>query len=208
MPFQRPIYRITVAAAAALWISAGAVAATPASTPAATASAAPVSPAKKALVAQVLKLQQPGIDNLARNIAQQPAMQLLQQANGPLQQLPAERREAVARDIEADARKFVDEVTPIVRSHATKLMPTTVGSVLETRFSEDELRQIIAILESPTYRKFQSLDGEMQRSLAEKLMPEIRDDVGTKLRALQQATIKRLAPPASAPASGPSAAKK
>src|SRR3954453_231713 len=100
---------------------------------------APGSPAKKALVAKVLALQQPGIEAMARQMTEQPVVPMLQQAGAVIQQrVPPERRDAVAKDIQADARKYVDETTPLVRAAAVKLAPTTIGVLLEERFTEDE----------------------------------------------------------------------
>ena len=162
---------------------------------------APASPAKKELIARVLKLQQPDIENAARSLIEQPAMQLGQQAGQALQRLPAERRDALAQDIQADLRKYVDETGPIVRERAIKLAPSTLGPVLDERLSEDELRQIITLLESPTVKKFQALFPDMQRALTEKLVAETRSEVEPRLRALQQSVGQRLgvAPAASAP---------
>ena len=162
--------------------------------------------AKKELVARILQLQQPGIEGMARGLAEQPAMQLMQQAGQALQRMPAERREAVARDIEADLRKYAEEAVPIVTARANKLAPGTIGPLLEERFNEDELRQVIAMLESPVIRKFQGMAGDMQKALTEKLVGETKADIEPKVRAMQQTVAKRLglpAQPASAPAASP-----
>ncbi len=161
---------------------------------------APVSAAKKELVAKLLKLQQPGIENMARQMVEQPARQMLQQAGPALQRLPAERRDAVARDIEADVRKYFEESAPIVASRAVNLAPSTIGVLLEERLSEDELREVITILESPANRKFQGLAGEMQRAIGEKLIAETRSEIEGKVRALDQTVARRLGitPPAAA----------
>ena len=79
---------------------------------------APVSATKKALVQRVLKLQQPGIEALARQLAEQPAAAMVQQVQPALARVPADKREAVARDIQADIRKYADEATPLVRDRA------------------------------------------------------------------------------------------
>jgi uncharacterized protein len=164
------------------------------------APAAAPSPAKKELVAKLLKLQQPGIENMARQLVEQPARQMLQQAGPALQRLPAERREAVARDIEADVRKYFEESAPIVASRAVNLAPSTIGVLLEERMSEDELREVISILESPANRKFQGMAGDMQRAIGEKLVAETRGEIEGKVRALDQTVAKRLGitPPAAA----------
>ena len=161
------------------------------------------SPAKKALVAKVLQLQQPGIEGMARQFAEQPAMQMMQQVGPALQRVPAERREAVAKEIQADARKYADEATPIVRERAVKLAPSTIGAMLEERFSEEELKQIVTLLESPLNKKFQAMGPEMQRALGEKLVAETRGTIEPKVKALEQSIIKRLEPAAG----GASAAK-
>ena len=160
--------------------------------------ASPASPAKKELVAKVLKLQQPGIEAMARQLVEQPARQMLQQAGPVLQRLPAERREAVARDIEADVRKYFEESAPIVATRAVALAPSTIGVLLEERMTEDELREVISILESPVNRKFQGLAADMQRAIGEKLIAETRGDIEGKVRALDQVVARRLGitPPA------------
>jgi hypothetical protein len=166
--------------------------------------AAAVSPAKKELVARVLQLQQPGIETLARGLVEQPAMQMMQQVSTVIRQrVPQDKREALARDIQADVRKFLEETAPVMRDQAIKLAPSTVGAVLEEKMTEEELRQVIAILESPANRKFASLAGEMQRSIAEKLVAETRPAVEGRLRTLELTLQRRLAPYAPGAASAP-----
>jgi uncharacterized protein len=164
----------------------------------------PSSPAKKELVTKVLDLQRPGIEAMGRSLAEQPAMQMMQQAGAALQRVPADKREVVAREIEADVRKYVEEAAPIVRDRAVKLAPSTIGQVLEDNFSEDELKQVLALLESPVNRKFQSLAPAMQKAITEKLVAETRGSVEPKMRALEQTVARRLGvAPAAATASSP-----
>ena len=109
-------------------------------------------------------------------------------------------------DIQADLRKYAEEVGPVARDKAGKLAPTVLGPILEEKFTEDELKQLIAIIESPVNRKYQALGVEMQKALSEKLVAEMRPMMETKLRGLQQSIAGRLAPAAPA-ASGAGAGK-
>jgi hypothetical protein len=167
--------------------------------------------AKKDLVAKVLLLQQPAVEQAAQALAERPALQMMQQAGIALQQqVPADKREAVAKDIQAEAKKYADEAVPLVRERAVKLAPSTVGALLEEKFSEEELKQLIAIIESPVNRKFLQLGGEMQNALIEKLVAETQSAIEPKVKALEQAIGKRLtqATGAAAPAAtAPKAAK-
>ena len=151
------------------------------------------SPAKKELVAKVLQSQQGSAEALARNLVEQPALQLLQ-VIGPqiAARIPADKRDALAKDIQADARKYVDEAVPIVRERAIKLAPTTLGPMLEERFTEDELKVLVAFLESPVSKKYQQMAGDMQKALADKLVADVGPTIEPKLKAMQQSVAKRL----------------
>lgn len=201
--FRTIVLAALLAAAAAAHAQAPA---TPAAPAAQAAPATPSSPAKKELVSKILQLLQPAIEGVARQLAEQPAMQLQQGAAAALQRVPTERREALARDLEADLRKYAEETVPFARERAVKLAPTTIGPLLEERFSEDELRQVVALLESPVNKKFQQSFPEMQRALGEKLVAETRSVIEPRVRALDQTMAKRLGigPPAGA-ASGAAA---
>ncbi len=157
---------------------------------------------KKELVAKVLKLQAPGIEMAAQNLAERPAALMMQQANMALQtRVTAERRDAVAKEIQADLKKYTDEVVPLVRDRAIKLAPTTIGVLLDERFSEDELKQLVGIMESPVNRKFSQLSSEMQKVLVDKLLAETRTAVEPKVKTLEQSVRKRLGLPAASAAS-------
>ena len=165
------------------------------------------SAAKKELVQKVISLQQPSYEGLARTMLEQPVQVLGQQAGAVLQnRVAAEQRDAVAKDIQAEFNKYGDEVGPIVRDRALKLAPGTVGPILEEKLSEDELKQVVAALESAGFRKFMSLGPEMQRALAQKLSSELQPQIEPKIRTMEQAVTKRLtaaAGPANVPANGP-----
>ncbi|MET0517671.1 MAG: DUF2059 domain-containing protein, partial [Burkholderiaceae bacterium] len=151
----------------------------------ATSTPAASSPAKKELVKKLLQLQQPGVELLARQLLQQPVQQLLQGAGAALQQVPADKREAVAKEVQKDVTKFGEETGPLMRDRALKLAPTTIGPILEERFSEDELRQIVTWFESPVSKKFADMSPEMQKALADKLVAETKDTVSPRLKALE-----------------------
>lgn len=163
------------------------------------------SPAKKELVAKVLLLQQPGMEALGRSLLQQPITKLMQGAGQALQQVPADKREATAKAIQADIKKFVDETSPMMRDRAVKLAPGTVGALLDEHFTEDELKQLVAWLESPVNKKYAQLGGEMQKALAEKLVAETRSTIEPRLKTLEQSVVKQLGitPKPAAPTASP-----
>lgn len=163
--------------------------------------------AKKELVAKVLQLQRAAVEQTGQALVERPAAQLMQQAGVALQaRVAADKRDAVAKDIQADVKKYIDEAGPLVRERAVKLAPSTVGAVLDEKFSEDELKQLIAIMESPVNRKFLQLGGEMEKALVEKVVADTQALVQPKVKALEQSMSKRLGlPVANASTASPAA---
>ena len=96
---------------------------------------------KKELVQKILASQQTALDDMARNVAEQPARQLAGGARSIIvQAVPEDKREATAKQVDAEIRKYLDAATPIVRASATKLSQSAIGPLFEERFSEDELK--------------------------------------------------------------------
>lgn len=160
-------------------------------------------PGKKEAIARILKVQQAGIETIARNLAEQPAVELLAAAERSLpQRVAADKQQAVIKDIQADTKKYLDEAVPLVQGRAVKLAPTTIGTLLEEKFNEEELKQIAGILESPAYVKFQQFSPDMQKVLVEKVIADTRSAIEPKVRTLESSIGKRLGVtvPAGAPA--------
>jgi hypothetical protein len=154
------------------------------------------SPAKKDLVARVLVLQQSAIEQTAQALVERPALQMMQQAGIALQtRVAPDKREAVGKKVQEELKKYVDDVGPMARSQAVKLAPSTIGVLLEEKFTEDELKQLIAIMESPVNRKYAQMGGELQKALGEKLVAQTKSAIDPKIKALDQAVAKHLGLP-------------
>jgi hypothetical protein len=166
----------------------------------------PSSPAKKELVQKLMILQQPGLENLARNLVEQPAMAMMQAAGRALQGVPADKREATGKTIEAEVRKYVDAAVPLVRDRAIKLAPSTIGVAMEEKFTEDELKQLVAWLESPVNKKYAQLGPEIQNGFTQKLVAEARPTIEPQLQALEAKVRASLGVPPSSAASAPAKA--
>ena len=170
------------------------------------------SPAKKALIDKIVALQQQGLaDGLAANIIQGPLSQLTQAGRGALQQVPPETREATAKAMDADLKKFVEDNVPYLKDKISKAVPATASALLDERFNEDELKQVLAWAESPVSQKFGLASVELQKAVAQKVMAEAGPTLDGRLKTLQASLAKQLGiqpPPASAPKPAASAAPK
>ena len=153
--------------------------------------AAPVPAAKQELVNRVLQLWHP--ETIGESMLQAPVGDAVQQARAVLQgRVSPEKRDAALKEIVSDARQFMDENKPLAQASAQKLVGTTVAPLLAERFSEEELRQIITILESPVKKKFEAMVPELQKKLGEGVAADTRAVMDPKLQELQQRIGMRL----------------
>lgn len=160
---------------------------------------------KKDLAAKVVQLQQIYYSRIGQQLAGNTAQSLLQQAGAAISQLPADKREAVAKDVQADVKKFYDSTSATLTDKAGKIALANVPAELESKFSEEELKQIIAFLESPVSKKFDDTMGSTMGMVTDKLLTDSRSVMEPKIKALQESIQKRLSAAASTPAA--SAAK-
>jgi hypothetical protein len=160
---------------------------------------------KEDLAKRVIELQLPAFENVGRTAAALPANQLMQAAASSLSRVPADQREKVGKQMEGDVRQFHAEVEAMLRQRAVALAPATVQPLLLDRFSEPELKQLVAWLETPLAKKYQEVSPEFTAALSRKLVAETRSDIAPKFKVLQDKLNGRLtaAMPAR-PASGAS----
>lgn len=149
------------------------------------------SEAKARLIERVVALWHP--EDVSVMMVQRPATDALQQVRIALQgRVSAEKRDATIKDMAPDVQKYLDEAVPVVRESAKRATATTVVPMLNQNFSEDELKQLIALLESPVKKKFEQLLPQMERALGEKVAHDSRAVIDPKLQALTQAVGLKL----------------
>jgi len=165
--------------------------------------AAQPSTAKKELVQKLLEQQRSELESISRSMVERPAAQLMQGAAQALQLVPADKREAVVRQIDTEVRKYIEESYAIVRERAIRIAPQTIGATLEEQLNEDELRQLLAFYSSPLNRKYQQLLPESRDNFIRKLLAESQPAVDPKLQALDARIRAVLTPAMSAASAAP-----
>jgi len=158
--------------------------------------------AKKELVAKIVQLRQPAVERLARSIAAQPAQSAMSAAGQAMQLVPADKREALGKQVEAEVKAFFDETQAKLRDSGMKNAAGIWGPILEEKFSEDELKLIITWLESSAAKKYEQFEPDMQGQLTRKMVEDTKPSVEPKLKALEQSLKTRFAAFAPPAASG------
>ena len=148
---------------------------------------------KQALVQRVLDKM--GLDAVGLQMLQSPVADMLRQSRVVVQsRVPAEKQDATMKDITAEAAKFVEQEAPALRTSTHAIVQASVAPLLAQKFSEDELKQLAGILESPVLAKFEGVVPELKKAVGENVakanaaqiqpkMTELQNRVGLKLRA-------------------------
>jgi len=141
---------------------------------------------KKAEVQKILTLQQPALEEMSRNVAERPAVQIAASVRQIMAQaVPEDQREAVAKQVDAEIKKYLDTAVPAVRASATRLSQTTLAPMLDERFTEEELKQLVTMLESPVLKKYQAALPEMSNAMLEKVVADARPQVQPRLQTAE-----------------------
>ena len=98
---------------------------------------AQTSAAKKDLINKILQMQQPALEMAATALAERPAAEMMQEAGFVIRtRIPADKREAVAKEIQADVKKYVDQTVPMVRERAVNRKYLQLGGEMQKVLGE------------------------------------------------------------------------
>jgi hypothetical protein len=157
------------------------------------AGAADVPAEKKVFVDRVLAKM--SLDTVGLQMLQAPVADMLRQSRVVVQsRVPADKQDATMQDITTEANQFVAQEAPALRASTQSVVQASVAPLLAQKFSEDELKQLAALLESPVLAKFEALVPELKRTVGENVakanagqiqpkMTELQNRVGLRLRA-------------------------
>jgi hypothetical protein len=144
-----------------------------------------ISPVKEKLIQRILQLWH--VESVGETMLRQPIFEADRQARSLMQgRTTPDLQTAALKGIHEDANAFFKETSPIVLDSAKRLIPSTVVPLLAEKFTEEELRQIIAILESPVKAKFEALIPEIKQALEAKITADSSSTIQPKLAALNQ----------------------
>jgi hypothetical protein len=181
MSMSKPMSVICVAVGLGLAANAGAQ------------STSSVPPEKQALVNRVLVKM--AFESVGTQMLQAPVAEMLRQSRVVVtSRVPAEKQEAVMKDLTMEATKFIEQETPPLRASTQSVVQSSVAPLLAQKFSVEELKQLADVLESPVLAKFETLVPEMKRAVGDNVakanaaqiqpkMTELQNRVGLRLRA-------------------------
>lgn len=148
---------------------------------------------KQALVNRVLAKM--ALDSVGTQMLQAPVAEMLRQSRVVVtSRVPADKQDAVMKDLTLEATRFLEQEAPPLRASTQAVVQSSVAPLLAQKFSVEELKQLAEVLESPVLAKFEMLVPEMKKTVGDNVakanaaqiqpkMTELQNRVGLRLRA-------------------------
>lgn len=161
--------------------------------------------AKKALASRLaqiqVKLEGPSLAEQLTSSAAQPLLATWSQRLD--ESVPPARQPEVREKLSAELNKFGESTHKAVTTQLGKAAEAALVPIYMEKLSEDEMKAIIAFLESPANTKFQALGNDSGNAWAQKVVEATRASVEAGAKAFDAAANRIVAaPPAAAPAAG------
>ena len=132
---------------------------------------------------------------------------LIARWNERIGQMPAAKQDAAIKTLDAELKKYEADATQIISAQATKSKGDALISAYAERFSEDELKQLVALMEAPIFKKYQGVAPELGNAYVKSIVDGARDRITQRSKAFDAAAEKITGPaPAGGSTSAPSSA--
>lgn len=159
---------------------------------------------KKALATKLAQIQQKSdaaqlTEQLVASVAQPVIAAWSQRLD---ETVPPAKQKDVRDKLDAELKKLIDNTRKTIEAQANKTAEAALVAVYTEKLTEDELKTVIAYLESPASAKFQSVGGEAANAWATKVVEATRTAVEGHVKSFDAAAAKIVGAPAPAAKSG------
>jgi uncharacterized protein len=164
--------------------------------------------AKRELAVKVANLQKgPEMERMLQQLTRASSEQLVANWAPRVQNLPEAKRKSASDSLNGELKKFEQEALKIFSTRADKLSGETLAPSYAEKFSEDELKQLVAMLEAPVFKKYQTVAPELGGAFVQKLIDNARPDLEARAKVFDTAAAKVVGVEGAAPAAPAPAAK-
>lgn len=149
-------------------------------------------PTTRKLATRLVELQkQQNANLLALDLANTANRAVVDAWRPKLQQLPKSQQQRASTQLNAELKKFNNDNMRLLKRKSNRLNTRVLVPEYAKRFSAEELRQIIAFLESSAIKKYFTTNPQIADLLAQELLKSSRTDIEKRINAFD-ARAKRI----------------
>jgi uncharacterized protein len=165
--------------------------------------------AKRQLAARAIAAQEgPEMNNMLTQLAGSATQQVMAGWNERVDKMPAAKQQGAITAIDSELKKFNDDALKLITAQATKARANALLTAYTERFSEDELKQLVALMEAPVFKKYQTVAPELGSAYIKAIVEGTRSDVIERSKVFEAAATKIVDSAAPAQAAPAAPAKK
>lgn len=139
---------------------------------------------KKDLATRIVTLQKAhDMDALIAQLAASATQTVVSTWLPRLDDLPPARQKAAADQLDVELKKFNEDNLRTIRSRNDRISLEVLVPAYSEQFTAEEMKQLIAFMESPVIKKFYAANPHMANLLAKRLVEATRTDVEARIKA-------------------------
>ena len=161
--------------------------------PTAASSAAVVAPSENALslVKRIVALQSgPEMERTVFQLTSGAMQPLIAKWAPKMEGLPASKQDKAREQLNAELKTTGDATRKIIETQMSKSANSVLEKAYLDRFTEDELKAIVAMFESPVFKKYQSVAPELGNVWVKDVIDNSRDAVLAQGKSFDDAAAK------------------
>jgi uncharacterized protein len=153
--------------------------------------------AKRPLAVRAVAAQEgPEMDRMLAQLADSATQQMIGNWDERVANLPAAKQQNAIAALDAELKKFNDDTLKLITAQAPKARNDVLVSAYAERFSQDELKQLVALLEAPVFKKYQNTAPELGNLFVKAIVDGTRDQVTARSKVFDAAAAKIVGAPA------------
>ena len=154
--------------------------------------------AKRPLAVRAVAAQDgPEMDRMLAQLADSATQQMIGNWDERVANLPAAKQQSAIAALDAELKKFNDDTLKLITAQAPKARNEVLVGAYAERFSQDELKQLVALLEAPVFKKYQTTAPELGNMFVKAIVDGTRDQVTARSKVFDAAAAKIVGVPAS-----------
>lgn len=145
---------------------------------------AQTSDAKTQLAKRIIAAQDGAeMEHMLEQLAGTAVEPVVQKWGERLTALPANKQQSATEKLDAELKKYNTDLIKLISVQATKERASTLPAAYVSRFSEDELKQLAALMEAPVFKKYQTVAPELGNTFVKAIVDASRSAVEARTKA-------------------------
>ncbi len=136
------------------------------------------------------------MDRMLAQLADSATQQMIGNWDERVANLPAAKQQSAIAALDVELKKFNDDALKVITAQAPKARNEVLVSAYAERFTQDELKQLVALLEAPVFKKYQTTAPELGSMFVKAIVDGTRDQVTARSKVFDAAAAKIVGVPA------------